>query len=91
MPHAPSLPLPLPLRLPPSPCSAALKWVMAMFDVPEAIAVGRGLMCAGGGLAAVTRMQAAGYYLGTLAYYWLLATPTVGFLFGCYLYISVNW
>ena len=21
----------------------------------------------------------------------LLATPTVGFLFGCYLYISVNW
>jgi hypothetical protein len=21
----------------------------------------------------------------------LLATPAVGFLFGCYLYISVNW
>ena len=26
-----------------------------------------------------------------LAYYWVLATPPVGFLFGCYLYIAVNW
>lgn len=26
-----------------------------------------------------------------LAYYWVLATPAVGFLFGCYLYIAVNW
>lgn len=48
---------------------AALKWVMAAFDVPEAIAVGRTAMCAGG-LAALTRLQAAGYYLGVLAYYW---------------------
>ncbi|KAL4423131.1 hypothetical protein ABPG77_004814 [Micractinium sp. CCAP 211/92] len=69
---------------------ATLKWVMAAFDVPEAIAVGRTAMCTGG-LAALTRLQAAGFYLGVLAYYWLLATPTVGFLFGCYLYISVNW
>ena len=36
-------------------------------------------------------MQAAAYYLGMLAYYWVLATPAVGFLFGCYLYIAVNW
>lgn len=112
---------------------------MAVFDVPEAIAVSRTAMCAGGGLAALTRLQAAGYYLGTLAYYWcdpimalqnamqmgweararrllrwgcgrgatipprcrptsaptpphrVLATPAVGFLFGAYLYISVNW
>ena len=35
--------------------------------------------------------QAAAYYLGMLAYYWVLATPAVGFLFGCYLYIAVNW
>lgn len=61
---------------------------MALFDVPEAIAVGRAAMCAGG---AVSRLQAAGYYLGVLAYFWLLATPAVGFLFGAYLYISVNW
>ncbi len=31
-----------------------------------------------------------GYYAGVLAYYWLLATPTVGFLFGMYLYVCVN-
>jgi hypothetical protein len=36
-------------------------------------------------------LQAGGYYLGMLAYYWVLATPVMGFLFGCYLYISVNW
>lgn len=48
---------------------AALKWVMAAFDVPEAIAVGRTAMCSGG-LAALTRLQAAGFYLGVLAYYW---------------------
>lgn len=58
-------------RLAGVPCMrpAALKWVMAAFDVPEAIAVGRTAMC-GGGLAALTRLQAAGYYLGVLAYYW---------------------
>ena len=39
----------------------------------------------------VAAMQAAAYYLGMLAYYWVLATPAVGFLFGCYLYIAVNW
>ena len=26
-----------------------------------------------------------------LAYYWVLATPTIGLLFGFYLYLSVNW
>ena len=35
--------------------------------------------------------QAAAYYLGMLAYYWVLATPSVGLLFGAYLYLSVNW
>ena len=34
--------------------------------------------------------QAMGYYAGMLAYYWVLATPAVGFLFGCYLYVAVN-
>lgn len=38
-----------------------------------------------------TAPQAASYYMGMLAYYWVLATPPVGFLFGCYLYIAVNW
>ena len=35
--------------------------------------------------------QAAAFYLGMLAYYWVLATPSVGFLFGAYLYVCVNW
>jgi len=35
-------------------------------------------------------MQAVGYYAGMLSYFWLLATPAVGFLFGCYLYVAVN-
>lgn len=35
--------------------------------------------------------QAAAFYLGMLAYYWVLATPGVGFLFGAYLYVGVNW
>jgi hypothetical protein len=36
-------------------------------------------------------VQALGYYVGMLCYYWVLATPAVGWLFGCYLYICVNW
>lgn len=68
-----------------------LKWLMAAFDLPEAIAVSRRALCSAGGLAALSRLQAFGYYGGVLAYYWLLATPTVGFLFGLYLYLSVNW
>ena len=36
-------------------------------------------------------MQTAAYYGGMLAYFWVLATPTIGFLFGCYLYVCVNW
>lgn len=117
--------------------------------MPEAIAVSRTTVCAaGGGLAALTRLQSVALYGGYLAYYWwglllpgvegaveqgvclcqrvccrpraafgaapagckapavcpparvpapavpprrVLATPAVGFLFGCYLYISVNW
>ena len=34
--------------------------------------------------------QAVGYYTGMLAYYWLLATPAMGFVFGLYLYLSVS-
>ncbi|KAL6778167.1 hypothetical protein ACKKBG_A17180 [Auxenochlorella protothecoides x Auxenochlorella symbiontica] len=66
----------------------AIKWAMAAFDAPEAIAVSRDLLCAGREL---NRLQALGYYGGVLAYYWLLATPTVALVFGAYLYICVNW
>lgn len=68
-----------------------IKWLMALYDVPEAIAVSRTAMCAGGGAAALTRLQALGYYGGVLLYFWVLATPVVGLIFGLYLYISGNW
>lgn len=69
-----------------------IKWLFAAFDVPEAIAVSRTASClAGGSFAALTRIQTLGYYLGVLLYFWVLATPTVGLLFGLYLYISGNW
>ena len=115
----------------------ALKVAMALYDVPEAVAVGRGSICSVLGRAtaaaaaaaavesasnatafsspsssfldaaaattahqmtvstaaslALTRAQAIGFYGGMLAYYWLLATPVVGVLFGCYLYSCCNW
>uniref|UniRef100_A0A7S0RR47 Uncharacterized protein n=1 Tax=Chlamydomonas leiostraca TaxID=1034604 RepID=A0A7S0RR47_9CHLO len=69
-----------------------LKWAMALFDIPEAVAVVRTAMCAAGGtLTTVTRLQAIAYYGGMMAYYWLLATPAVGAVFGLYLYVGVVW
>jgi len=69
-----------------------LKWLFAVFDVPEAIAVSRTAVCtAGGSFASLTRLQSLGLYGGVLMYFWVLATPTVGFLFGLYLYIAGNW
>ena len=41
-------------------------------------------------LNALVMEQAIGYYGGMLAYYWVVATPAVGFLFGFYLYVAVN-
>lgn len=70
----------------------AIKWAFALFDVPESIAVARTLICkADGSLANLTRIQTLGYYGGVLLYFWVLATPTVGFVFGLYLYVSGNW
>ncbi|KXZ46777.1 hypothetical protein GPECTOR_40g511 [Gonium pectorale] len=70
----------------------ALQAAMSLYDVPEMIAVARTAMCAAGGsLDPISRLQAVCYYAGMLAYYWLLATPAMGFVFGLYLYISVCW
>jgi hypothetical protein len=69
-----------------------IKWAFAIFDIPEAIAVSRTAMCtAGGTMATLTRIQTLGYYGGVLLYFWVLATPTVGLIFGLYLYVSGNW
>jgi hypothetical protein len=72
-----------------------IKAAMAVFDVPEAVAVGRAALCGAGARGSapspLTRPQSAAYHAGMLAYYWLLATPAVGLVFGCYLYLSCNW
>jgi hypothetical protein len=72
-----------------------IKAAMTLYDIPEAIAVVRNAVCAApttaAGFASLTRLQAWAYYGGMLAYYWLLATPAMGFVFGLYLYISVCW
>uniref|UniRef100_A0A7S1T4N1 Calcineurin-like phosphoesterase domain-containing protein n=1 Tax=Tetraselmis chuii TaxID=63592 RepID=A0A7S1T4N1_9CHLO len=67
-----------------------LRWMMAVFDIPEAIALGRTAVCTSG-WDSLTRLQYLGYYLGVLAYYWVLATPAIAAIFGCYLYIMVCW
>ncbi|KAG2491434.1 hypothetical protein HYH03_010220 [Edaphochlamys debaryana] len=70
----------------------ALQLAMAVYDVPELIAVSRTAMCAAGGsLEPINRLQAWAYYGGMLAYFWLLATPAMGFVWGLYFYISVCW
>eukprot|EP00210_Caulerpa_lentillifera_P006894 g6591.t1 len=68
---------------------SVLKYFMTVFDVPELIAVGRIQICeAQGTIVNLTRLQTIGYYGGMLAYYWLLAAPAMGLVFGLYLYIS---
>eukprot|EP00873_Tetraselmis_striata_P039964 jgi/Tetstr1/460228/TSEL_005543.t1 len=67
-----------------------LRCLMAVFDIPEAIALGRVAVCSAG-WGSLTRLQYLGYYAGVLAYYWVLATPAIAAIFGCYLYIAVCW
>eukprot|EP00775_Hariotina_reticulata_P006241 gene6241-6478_t len=72
-----------------------IKAAMAVYDIPEAIAVARNAVCAAptiaAGFAGLSRVQVLAYYAGMLAYYWLLAIPAMGFVFGLYLYICVCW
>lgn len=69
---------------------ACLKWLMSLFDLPEAVALGRATMCSSG-YNSLNRLESLGYYLGMLAYYWVLATPAIAAIFGCYLYVCVCW
>lgn len=72
-----------------------IKAAMAVYDIPEAIAVARNTVCRAGSVAAgfaeLSRVQLLAYYAGMLAYYWLLAIPAMGFVFGLYLYVCVCW
>jgi uncharacterized membrane protein YgcG len=68
---------------------------MVVYDIPEAVAVARNAICAApsvaAGFAGLSRLQLTAYYAGMLAYYWLLAIPAMGFVFGLYLYVCVCW
>lgn len=65
---------------------------MAIFDVPEAIATYRAEICNDpANYGNLSRHDIVLYYAGTLLYYFVLASPIVSFVFGSYLYISINW
>lgn len=72
-----------------------IKVAMAVYDIPEAIAVARNAVCSASnvadGFAGLSRVQVLAYYAGMLAYYWMLAIPAMGFVFGLYLYVCVCW
>lgn len=68
-----------------SPCAALPVWSACCWPPLSTTDSWRVTWCKGHVL------QALGYYVGMLCYYWVLATPAVGWLFGCYLYICVNW
>lgn len=36
-------------------------------------------------------VQAVGFYLGMLSFFWVITTPFAGAIFGCYLYVCSNW
>ncbi|KAF5444984.1 hypothetical protein F2P56_034075 [Juglans regia] len=69
---------------------ACIKYVMSAFDVPELIAVTRRNICENG-MESLSRAAAIVYYVSVFLYFWVLSTPAVSFVFGCYLYICVNW
>lgn len=68
----------------------AIKWGMAAFDLPEVVAISRGRICSAG-LSSLTRVETLGFYLGCLAYLWLLAAPICTLVLGVYLYVSVGF
>lgn len=68
---------------------ACIKYLMSAFDVPEVMAVTHMDICKNG-MDALPRGYALVYYTSIFLYYWVLSTPVVSLVFGCYLYICVN-
>ncbi|KAB1220379.1 hypothetical protein CJ030_MR3G009839 [Morella rubra] len=69
---------------------ASIKYLMAVFDVPELMAVTRAKICKDG-MGTISRGATIVYYASVFLYFWVLSTPAVSFVFGSYLYICVNW
>ena len=67
-----------------------IKWVFAVFDLPQELAVARAQICAAG-VANATRARFFIYYGAVFAYYWVLSTPVCSLIFGHYLALSANW
>ncbi|KAI9914831.1 hypothetical protein PsorP6_007924 [Peronosclerospora sorghi] len=66
-----------------------MRLCMTIFDVPEVVALHRNKICATG-FESLGRMELWTYYLSVFPYFWVLATPVVSFVFGTYLYLSLN-
>ena len=62
-----------------------MKWY-----VFQVIAVTRNNICKNG-METVSREFAVIYYICIFMYCWVFSTPVVSLVFGCYLYICVNW
>ncbi|PKA64069.1 hypothetical protein AXF42_Ash005081 [Apostasia shenzhenica] len=69
---------------------ACIKYLMSTFDIPEVMAVTRKTICKNGMLS-LSRGASIIYYASTFLYFWVLSTPVVSLVFGCYLYICINW
>ncbi|RLN59801.1 hypothetical protein BBJ29_003927 [Phytophthora kernoviae] len=66
-----------------------MKLCMTFYDVPEVVALHRNKICASG-FESLSRMELWTYYASVFPYFWVLATPVVSFVFGTYLYLSLN-
>ncbi|KAF4320929.1 hypothetical protein BBO99_00000706 [Phytophthora kernoviae] len=66
-----------------------MKLCMTFYDVPEVVALHRNKICASG-FESLSRMELWAYYASVFPYFWVLATPVVSFVFGTYLYLSLN-
>ncbi|KAE8892553.1 hypothetical protein PF006_g5056 [Phytophthora fragariae] len=66
-----------------------MRLCMTIFDVPEVVALHRNKICASG-FDSLGRMELWTYYASVFPYFWVLATPVVSFVFGTYLYLSLN-
>ncbi|KAG7401456.1 hypothetical protein PHYBOEH_001001 [Phytophthora boehmeriae] len=66
-----------------------MKLCMTIYDVPEMVALHRNKICASG-FESLSRIETWTYYASVFPYFWVLATPVVSFIFGTYLYLSLN-
>ncbi|KAG0469979.1 hypothetical protein HPP92_016679 [Vanilla planifolia] len=69
---------------------ACIKYLMSAFDIPEVMAVTRKTICKYG-MQTLSRGASFIYYSSTFLYFWVLSTPVVSLVFGCYLYVCINW